>query len=324
MNFGDIFTIGKLTAAINDLVYQPRRLGEMGLFQEEGITTTSVLVEREGDTLALVPSAERGAPGTPIDGDKRKGVTFNAVHLPTTATILAAEAQNTREFGTEDALQGVEALVNKRLAKMARFLEVTHEYQRIGAVKGQVLDSDGSTVLFDLFTAFDMSQGTKAMVLGTATTKVQVKCLEVLEMIETALDGAMFDGVSVLCGSTFWGNLIGHELVAEAYKYQSSLKLREDGREAFDFGGLSFERYRGGVGGSPFVAAGVAYAIPRGVEDMFITRYAPADYTDAVNTIGLPLYASSEELRHNKGFELEAQSNPIHLNTRPSAVIKLT
>jgi len=321
--FDEIFEIRTLTAAINDAVFQPRRLGEMGLFDEQGITTTTMLVERRGNSLALVPASERGAPGKPVDGNKRKGVTFSAVHLNTTATILADEVQNVREFGSEEGLEGVQAVVSARLAKMARHIEVTHEFHRIGAVKGLVLDSDSST-LYNLFDAFDMTQQEHNMKLGTGTTKVQKEALTAIELVESALDGVMFSGLTALCGSAFWADLISHTSVEEAYKFQQSQKLREDGRESFDFGGVSWERYRGGIGGTPFVPADESFLVPTGVDDMFLTRFSPADYNSAVNTIGLPLYSSAEELRHGKGWELEAQSNPIHLNTRPSAVIKLT
>ena len=60
------------------------------------------------------------------------------------------------------------------------------------------------------------------------------------------------------------------------------------------------------------------------MSERFITRYAPADYMETVNTIGLPLYAKQELMRMNKGVELEAQSNPLNLRTKPRAVIKLT
>jgi hypothetical protein len=100
--------------------------------------------------------------------------------------------------------------------------------------------------------------------------------------------------------------------------------LRNDPRSGFYFGGVYWEEYRGSVGGVDFIASGEAYLVPEGVPDMFVTHYAPADYMETVNTIGLPYYAKQEMMRLNKGVEIEAQSNPLCLNTRPRAVIKLT
>ncbi|MDK2124490.1 major capsid protein [Chitinimonas sp. DQS-5] len=66
-----------------------------------------------------------------------------------------------------------------------------------------------------------------------------------------------------------------------------------------------------------------AYAIPEGVSGLFITRFAPADYLETVNTLGLPYYAKIWPLANDKGLSLEAQSNPPNLCTRPRAVIQL-
>ena len=87
--------------------------------------------------------------------------------------------------------------------------------------------------------------------------------------------------------------------------------------------GVSFEEYHGSVGGIDFIPDGQAYAIPMGVPGLFTTDFAPADYMETVNTQGLPYYAKQELMRMGKGVELESQSNPITLCTRPEAVIKL-
>ncbi|WP_416233082.1 major capsid protein, partial [Castellaniella sp.] len=42
--------------------------------------------------------------------------------------------------------------VNKRLAKMRRRLDATVEYQGVVAIKGTIVDSDGTTVISNLFT----------------------------------------------------------------------------------------------------------------------------------------------------------------------------
>lgn len=318
----DIFTLSSLTAAINEVQYVPSQIGEAGLFEADGISTTSLVIEKDGDTLGLVESKPRGAPGTVVGADKRTGVSFQAAHLPTTATILADEVQNVREFGSEDSEQAVQAVVNRRLSKMAKRIDMTHEYHRLGAIMGKVLDSDGTTVIYDLFQAFGMTQKTVEMKLDTSTTDVQGICLDIHEAVEDALGGLSYTGITVRCGKSFWRKLIGHKAVKDAYqRAQEGARLRADPRDSFMFGGIMWERYRGG--GSIKIADTEAHASPEGVLDLFISRFAPADYNDTVNTLGLPFYSSAEPLRHNKGVELEAQSNPAHLCTRPKTNIKL-
>lgn len=319
----DIFTMSSLTAAINEVQYVPSQIGSLGLFEADGISTTSLLIEKSGESLGLVEAKPRGAPGTVVTGDKRSGISFQAAHLPTVANVFADEVQNVRAFGTDNSEEAVQAVVNKRLAKMARRIDLTHENHRLGAIMGQVMDSDGSTVLYDLFSAFGIGQQSVAMALDTAGTDLQGKALDVHEKTETALDGLSYTGITVLCGKSFWRKFIGHKSTKEAYaRYQDGAQLRADPRDGFMFGGIYWERYRGG--GTVKVPDAEAYAVPTGVMDLFITRFAPGDYMDAVNTLGLPLYSSSHELPHGKGVELEAQSNPAHLCTRPQVCIKLT
>jgi hypothetical protein len=319
----DAFSLKSLTASINEVEYAPRRLGEMGVFDAQGITTTQVVIEKDGDKLALVENKPRGGVGQVVAGSKRTGVPFMTAHLPTRATILADEVQGVRAFGSQDSAEQLQVVINNRLAKMARRIDVTHEFHRVGAVKGQVIDANGA-VLYDLFQAFGMTQTVVPMDLGTAATELQGKCLDILEAMEQGLGDLFFDGATVLCGKNFWRKFITHKAVKTAYeRWENGSRLRADGREAFPFGGLMWERYRGTVGTTKFIADEEAYAFPMGSEELFLSRFAPGDYGDTVNTLGLPFYSSSERLPHGKGVELEAQSNPAHLNTRPKASIKL-
>jgi hypothetical protein len=137
----DAFSVSQLTRAIIDTPYVPGRLGQLGLFSNEPIATTSVSIESMGSNLSLVPSAARGAPGRVMTNDKRKLVSVNCVHLPQRAAIIADEVQNLRAFGSETEVETAQNLMNKKLSKMRRDLDVTIEYQRMGAIKGQVLDT---------------------------------------------------------------------------------------------------------------------------------------------------------------------------------------
>lgn len=322
----DAFSITQLTKAINDTPHQPTRIGDLGWFSEEPINTTSVFIERRGTTITLIPAAPRGAPGRPESNDKSKLIPFSTVHLPQRAAVKADEVQNIRAFGSETEVETVQNLLNRKLGKMRRNIDVTLEYQRIGAIKGLVLDADGSSQLLDLHNAFGTTQVTKDMGLETATTKVKQKIVDAKRTIEDALGGLSYRTIRVLCSPSFFDSLVGHDAVVKAYdQWMNGQFLREDQRDngGFYFGNVYWEEYRGNVGGIPFIEDGAAYMVPEGVPDMFVTHFAPADYMDTVNTMGLPYYAMQQLMDYNKGVEIEAQSNPLHLNTRPDAVLKL-
>ncbi|MGY2961494.1 hypothetical protein ACVWZP_002443 [Pseudomonas sp. TE36184] len=320
----DVFSVSSLTAAINEQEYLPGRISSLGLFREEGISTLTVQIEKDGDTLALVPAGERGTSGLVVAGSKRQMIPFNTVHLPERFTIKADEIQGIRAFGTRSELQAVQDVVNKRLAKARRQLDATHEFQRMGALNGQVLDADGKTVLLDIYKTFGVERKRLPMDLDNPGTKVRVKCGEALDMQEDALGSITSTGSRALCGKTFWNALISHESVEKTYlNTMQAASLRGDARESFEFGGIVWERYRGKVAGVSFIHDDKALLIPEGVPDLYISSFAPADYMETVNTQGIPYYSKIEPLPFNKGVAGEAQSNPLHLCTRPLAQILL-
>ncbi|MEE5122109.1 major capsid protein [Pseudomonas alliivorans] len=321
----EAFSVATLTAAINEQPYLPGRISGLGLFQEEGIATLTVQIEKDGDTLALVPAGERGSSGFVVTGTKRHMIPFNTVHLPERFTIRADEIQGIRAFGSRTELQAVQDVINTRLAKARRQLDATHEFQRMGALNGLVLDADGKTPLLDIYSAFGVQRQSLSMGLNDAATELRVKAGEALDMQEDALGSVTSSGSRAFCGKHFWNKLIVHKSVKDTYLNSAQAsELRGDARESFEFGGIVWERYRGKVAGISFVHDDEALLVPEGVPDLYISAFAPADYMETVNTQGIPYYSKLETLPFGKGVAGEAQSNPLHLCTRPRAQIRLT
>ena len=76
------------------------------------------------------------------------------------------------------------------------------------------------------------------------------------------------------------------------------------------------------VSGQRFIPLDVAQVFPvaKGVFRMF---NAPANYNETVNTLGLPFYSKAEPRSLGKGWNLEAQSNPLALCLFPGALVEL-
>ena len=55
------FSMVALTDAINKMPYVPGRIGQLGLFREQGVSTTSVMIEEREGSLTLVETTSRGA-----------------------------------------------------------------------------------------------------------------------------------------------------------------------------------------------------------------------------------------------------------------------
>jgi hypothetical protein len=129
----------------------------------------------------------------------------------------------------------------------------------------------------------------------------------------------------VACADDLYDALINHGEIRDTYlAQQAANNLREsDPLEAFRYGDMTFENYRGK--GSVKIPDGHAQIVPLGVPELFVTRFAPAPWFSAVNTIGLPRYSmGTPDPTGEKRIDLEAQSNPLNLCTRPEALVQFT
>ncbi len=319
----DAFSMTSLTATINDAPYKPGRIGDMGLFIDAGVNSTTVSVESKNGTLRLLPTKERGAPATQAKGSKRALRDFRLTHIPHDGTILADEVQNVRAFGSTSALEGVRAVVNQRLTDIRANHEVTLEHLRLGAIKGLILDADGS-VIYNLFDEFKVQQQTHDFAFSDDDLDVRDNCVKMRRKVDEALGVTMRSHLHGFCGAEFYDALIGHSSVKDSYqRYQAGAMLRNDFKEGFPYCNTIWEEYMGQVEGVPFIAPDEAYVFPMG-SNIFRTWFGPADFVETVNEIGLPLYAKQRPLDFDKGVQLHTQSNPLPLCLKPRAVIKCT
>lgn len=318
------FEFTKLVASINKIPHQPTMLGDMGLFAEEGVSTLTVAIEMQDGKLTLVPTAPRGTRGPAKNLERRNIRDFRTVHLPQTVAVMADEVAQLRAFGSETEVELATNYLNKKMAVARRDTDITHEWQRMGALKGIVLDADGTTEIYDYFAEFGVSQTTHSMVLSNAGTKVLESLVQLKRKVEDKLGGLSMSGLEVLCSAEFFDAFTAHPAVIESYKYQQGQVLREDRRDGFEFGKVFFREYRGTIGGQRFIDANKAIAVPMGVPELCKTFYSPAPYMETVNTIGLPFYMKQRNMDYDVGVEWQVQSNPLHIVTRPEAIVELT
>ena len=172
------------------------------------------------------------------------------------------------------------------------------------------------------------------MALTTATTNVLGNIRVAQRMSITALKQAIFTGWRALCGDAFFDALIGHAKVEDKYLNSADNRLLARGRPRLRCHRLR----RRGLGKLPrrqrvkqrrhrpgrISRPTMPISFRRDRPSLFVTNFAPADYVETVNTIGLPRYAKQEPMKMGKGIDIETQTNPLCLCTRPRAVVKLT
>ena len=325
----DAFSMTSLTESINILPNNYGKLQEMNLFPQKSVHTRSIAVEEQNGVLNLLPTQVPGGPSTYEGRSKRKMRSFTIPHIPHDDIILPEEIQGVRAFGSETEMQVMANIVADHLQSMRNKHAITLEHLRMGALKGNILDADGSTI-YNLYNEFGITQKTVNFALGTAATDVKKKCLEVVRHIEDNLCGEFMTGVHCLVSPEFFDALTSHSKVKEAYeRWQDGAALRNDMRGGFPFGGIVFEEYRGQATDAEgtthrFIASGEGHCFPVGTMNSFVTYFAPADFNETVNTLGLPLYAKQTARKFDRGIEIHTQSNPLPLCLRPAVLVKVT
>jgi hypothetical protein len=329
----DAFSVVSLTDAINKLKYVPGRIGDLGIFSESSVSTTTVSIEEKDGVLTLVNPTPRGGPGMTVDKEKRTMRAIVVPHFEINDSVMADEVQNVRAFGSETELQTVMGKVADRMASHTQSQEATHEYSRIGAFKGVITYADSTTL--DLFNFFGVSQIAEIdFDLDNASPARGVfrkACAGVGRSIADELGATPFTGLHAMCGNAFFDDLLAHPEVIDSYKNTSMASVLRDGYVlpngnkiygVFEFGGIVWENYRGAVGSTSFIDTNKCHIAPTGVPNLFRTYYAPADYEETVNTAGQRLYAKQFQMLNGKGRNLDVQMNALDLCTRPRVLIK--
>ena len=322
------FSVSALTAAINILPNQYGRLDELNLFPIKPVRTRQVTVEERNGVLSLLPTQPVGSPGSVGQRGKRALRAFNVPHIPHEDVVLPEEVVGVRAFGTETDLETIAGVMADHLQTMRNKHAITLEHLRMGALKGVILDADGSE-LANLFEIFKIQPQAFDFQLSNQDIDPRKKCLDLKRYMSKSLKGERMSGIHALVSPEFFDALTGHKLVKEAYtRWQEGAALRDDMRTDFRLAGVRFEEYTGEAsdpeGASRrFIAEGEAHAFPLGTLDTFATYVAPADFNETVNTLGQLLYSKQAPRKFDRGTDLHTQSNPLPMCHRPALLPKL-
>lgn len=324
----DAFSMVALSEAIAKTPYIPGRAGTVVPWSEGGVLSTSIMVEEKEGTIDLVNPSPRGAPGSTLAQPKRTMRLIAIPHYQINDAVYADEILAVRAFGEESALQTIADLVSQKMGYASETkLDPTIEYQRLGALKGLILNGDGSTLL-DLFDAFGVTQETEIDfdldAASPASGALRKKCTSAVRLVAKNMGGSPFAGVGAFCGDNFWDDLTAHSEFRASYLAQIEASELRKGLafETVSFGGIVWENYRGAVGGTPLVDTDKCHIFPIGTPGLFRTVNAPADFLGTVAQLGQRRYARQYERADGKAIELEMQVNSLSYCNRPAALIK--
>lgn len=340
-DFNFQYTATDLTEQVNRIPNIYGLLQAMGMFSSEGISSIFVEVRVQDGLLRVLSAQERGGPGIEGKRDKGKSLIFKVPHFPQFDLIAPADIQNMlRAVGRARSAVTFDDELAKVLDVLRNNHAITREFIRLGALKGVVVDGDG-TELYNLFDEFEVTKKVVDFALGTAGTDVMAKCEEVHDHVIANLKGEVSDGVEVMVSGAFFGKLITHAKVEKFYlnaEQATSLTRFERDRlggnwgRVFEFGNVRFRENKttfplkigDTVTSTPAIAANKGHAYPTGTRNTFKTFDAPPDTLGAVNTAPSDeVFISPEVLKHGKGVELWSESNTLAICNRPEVLVEV-
>ena len=192
-------------------------LGLDSLFRFVGVTQPVALFEQRDQKLSLIPTKPYGGVATVVTGSDRKRVPISIPHTPAEGTVNAADVSGIMSFGGNSQLETVTERVLDVTNTIKRDIDQTMMYRKLSALKGIVMDSNGTTPILDLYTLFGVNANSVDFALNTTTTDVKAKCAEVRRLVRLNLMGDISTGVRCLVSPEFMSKLIDHKSVKELY-----------------------------------------------------------------------------------------------------------
>ena len=313
----------ELDEAVTQKPNVPSRLLADPMWREKNLTTTSVMVEFIDGKVNLIPDRSRAdAPVQKAFGKDSIVRTFRVPHLSMQTTIRADQIQDVRKAGTTDAILSNAEAVADEIAEHRDSHDATIEHLMLGAVKGKIVDADGSTIIYDLFSEFGITEPTTSLQFSSATADLGLTIEQTKRAMKKALKGDVASGCTVLCSPEFFDALVSHKSTKEAWlRYQDNVLARENTEGKFAWKGMNFEIYDYNIGATPMIEAGHAHAYLTGMRNGFVRYNAPGNMMTEANKLARAFYIDAELLEHKRGVSIYTEGNPLPMCLRPQTLM---
>lgn len=327
------YSVRNLSDAIIKIPNLYSLLTQMGLFPEVGISTTYVEIEAKAGTLNIIPTSQRGAPAPYLRRDTRNLRIMKTLFQQLNDKLVPSDLQNLPAFGAPQFFDSFDNLLGERLFKLQMQYRQTHEFMRWGALRGDVYDADGTTVLYNCYTEMGENQASFDFKFGTTTANGPLDAAKAVRRHhERNLLGEPMTQTLFLCSAEFMDNLTNHPFMGEFYKRQQDrpnpfvddLPVFQVGQHLFiEHNGIaSYVAEDGTTTTHRFIPQNEAIGIPMGTIQTFRSYFAPGEMMSTVNMPGQAMYVSTHELPHGAGIEIHTESAPLFVVQKPRLVTR--
>jgi hypothetical protein len=331
------FDVVDLTSAVRNLPIQYGTYNMMGIFEEEGVASDTVMFEETTLNGALILDRVRGEKNNVNTDGVRKLHTFPIPHFPLDDHISPKDLAQKSAYDNFNEIEQLDAVRARKMLRMRQNHDWTLNAARAQALFSGTAYAPNGTISMNWFQEFNVTQTSVDFALGTPGTEVLSKIELVIQATHDGMGGnGVFSGIIAPVSTGFFNKLITHASVKAAWVYAQQNAVGFDpirGRLAdgnsvmpngrsFFFGGITFREVRDSYNGVSITTANEGVAVPQG-SGMFKTYFAPAERFGLVNTQGEKMYAFEEAATNGTKIDIETESNHISCLTRPQAVIRL-
>lgn len=316
---------------VDKIDFKPQLLGSLNLFEPIYSRSRTIAIASKDGALVLIPTSEMGAPPEELIPKGSKVRKFDAVRLAKGSTIYAIELAGVLALPFDLQTKEIAQEVTDRTAQITDDLELTWEFHRFGALMGKVYDADGTTLLYDWFNEWGITEPTEINFnLNVDTTDVRKKCRDVMRAMKKAGKGVWTPRTKVgaLVGDEFFDMLVNHPQVKETKLGTEKASMLEniEGFSAYEFENIVFINYQGTDDGTTLaIGSQKARFFPIGARGAFKVGWAPAsEFKPYLNQrgqekVGLVLQDTSGRDAWDR---VEIYSYPLFVCARPEMLLR--
>jgi hypothetical protein len=330
----------EISNIVNDMPFLTGQVSRMNLFSFKGAFTNTVAIDRTDYTPGLIPASPWCCDAKVTQGSPTRNLfPVEIPHAHIEDVIWACDLSGVRgqTLGLEVDYTTVAAERAKTLMRMRMNIDTTMEFRKLGALKGQVLDANGTNVLLDVYKLFGTTQQTQDIPLGTAGADIVGAFREATRKSITGARSFRPIGWRVLAGKNFFDKLVSHPSLVDMYKRCCDTQARVLGDASnfsFEFlPGISVMEYWADPinGDVDFIGPDEAIMFPivgPGVE-MYEMLAAPPATLNFVNTKAAQEYYFWEKLicerdeNDAEGLRILGEFNLLPIVKHPAAIIRL-
>lgn len=332
--------------AINLLPLEFGLVGKLRVFEDRfGTQKNFFVTKRTEDDVPLLVDRNWETTRPTLGREEYTGVQFPIGHYPIADSILPSDIDGLANVeslvpGTE--MESVARIRSRKIERIRNVHLQFHEFVRgyalttgkVYAPNGTLKTSYGTEV--DVYQEWGITRGTAAVDLTVGVNPLSSVNALFSELQGRARVGDALTGYVVLCGKTFFQDLITNEYISEIFA-QAQLMGRQtllvgrlgndlglDARyRSFEYGGVLFVEAPDVIGGRPVVEATKGVAFPLGAK-LGRLHYAPPNRFDTLNRVSQASYLWEKMGEDQDKLELTSETNVSAVLDRPDLVIDVT